>query len=157
MSITCTTFNLFPNGQSQGSGFFLTFGRDVYIPTVANQVQAKLRYLGDKSSLLSVEMLREAYMLAAIHFKRTRDRQPSKGTKKISKSKVRHLVLLKITRDKDGMQNICHTLEFSCHKWQSLWFARPIQSCLPCCCSRHSLLHTCRIHSSLPDAKVIGG
>ena len=48
------------------------FGRDVYIPYLANLLQPKLRYLGDKMSLLSIEMLREAYMLVAVNLKRTR-------------------------------------------------------------------------------------
>ena len=44
--------------------------RDVYTPTVANLLQPKLRYLGDKSSLLSMEMLKEVYVLAAVNLKR---------------------------------------------------------------------------------------
>ena len=38
----------FSNGQSQESAFFLMFGRNVYIPTLANLLHPKLRYLGDK-------------------------------------------------------------------------------------------------------------
>ena len=63
------------------------FGKDVYIPTLANILQPKLRYLGDKHSLFCIEMLREAYMLAAINVKRARDRQPSKKLKEIPNSK----------------------------------------------------------------------
>ena len=39
------------------------FGKDVYIPTLANLLKPTLRYSGDKTSLLSLEMLGEAYML----------------------------------------------------------------------------------------------
>ena len=50
------------------------FGRDVNIPMLANKLQPKLSYLGDKSSLLSIEMSREAYMLAAVNLERARHR-----------------------------------------------------------------------------------
>ena len=59
---------------SQESAFFFMFGRDVYIPTIANPLQPKLRNLGEMSSLLSIEMLREACILAEKNFKRVRDR-----------------------------------------------------------------------------------
>ena len=70
------------------------FGRDMYIPPIAHLLQPKLRYLEDKSSLLSVEMLREAYMLAAINLKRVRDRQLMKRRKEIPKFKIGDLELL---------------------------------------------------------------
>ena len=59
---------------------FLMFGRNVYILTLANLLQPKLLYLGDKSSLLSIDMLREAYMMEAINPKRARDKQTIKRT-----------------------------------------------------------------------------
>ena len=46
------------------------FERDIYIPTLGNLLQSKLRYLGDKFSLLSVEMPREAHMLDVMNVKR---------------------------------------------------------------------------------------
>ena len=57
------------------------FGRDVFIPTLPNLLQHKLRYLGGKSSLLC-KMLRGVFMLAAINLKRARERQPNKGKRK---------------------------------------------------------------------------
>ena len=59
------------------------------LPTSANLLQPKLLYIGDKSSLLSMEVLREAYMLAAINLKRARDKQHIKKTKDTPKFKVR--------------------------------------------------------------------
>ena len=50
---------------------------------LANLLQPRLRYLGDKSSLLPVEMLRQAYMLVAVNIKRVRDSQPSKRMKEL--------------------------------------------------------------------------
>ena len=46
MNIAYAAYNLFQNGQSQESGFFLMFGRDAYIPTLASVLQPKLRCLG---------------------------------------------------------------------------------------------------------------
>ena len=47
LPIACTAYNFFPNGQSKESTFFLMFGRDVFIPTLLNLLQTKLRYLED--------------------------------------------------------------------------------------------------------------
>ena len=55
---------------------------------LANLLQPNLRYLGGKSSLLSIEMLRQAYMLPEINLKRVSDRQPSKKTEDLKKFKV---------------------------------------------------------------------
>ena len=67
---------------------------------LANLLQPKLRYVGDKSSLFSVEMLREAYMLTAVYLGRARDKQPSKMTKEIPNFKVKDLLLLKNQKEK---------------------------------------------------------
>ena len=72
-----------------------SFGRDVHIPTLANQLHPKLRYLRDVSALLSVEMMRYTYMLVAVNLKKARDKQPSKVIKEIPKFKVSDLVLLR--------------------------------------------------------------
>ena len=71
------------------------FERHVCFLSLENFLQPQLRYLGNKSSPLSLEMLREAYMVSAMHFKRARDRHPSKVTKEIPKFKVGDLVLLR--------------------------------------------------------------
>ena len=77
LNTSCAAHNFFPNGQSQESPFFFMFGRDVYIHTLANLLQPKWRFLGQNSSLLSIEMLREVYMLAAINSKGIREKHPS--------------------------------------------------------------------------------
>ena len=69
------------NSQSQESSFFLMFGRDMYIPILGNILQPKLRYLGDTSSTLSLEMSGEAYMMAAINHKKARDNNEEKQKK----------------------------------------------------------------------------
>ena len=78
LNIACTAYNCFPNSQSQESGFFLTFGRDVYITTSSNLLQPNLECFGHTFALLSLEMLRGAYILAAMNLKMARDRKPSK-------------------------------------------------------------------------------
>ena len=69
------------------------FGKDVCIPTLANSLQPKCRYLGDESYLLSLEVLRQGCMLAAVNSKRAWDRQPE--WQKFLKFKVGDLVLLR--------------------------------------------------------------
>ena len=85
LNIPCAGFNFFWNGQSHKSAFFLMFGRDTYISTIANLQHPKLRYFRDKYSLLYKEMLRQAYMLAVKNSKRTRYRQLCKKTKELTK------------------------------------------------------------------------
>ena len=92
LRIAWPDYNFFPNGPSQEFGLFLMFERDVYIPMLASVLQPKLRYLGDRSSLLSVEMVSEAYMLTSLNLKE--QERSSKMTKDILKIKVGDLVLL---------------------------------------------------------------
>ena len=56
--------------------------RDVYIPAMVNLLQPKLGYVGDVSSLFSLEMVREAYMLVEVNLKRAVERQPNKSDKR---------------------------------------------------------------------------
>ena len=42
VNITCAAYNFLPNSQSHESAFFLMFGRDVYIHSIANLLQPKL-------------------------------------------------------------------------------------------------------------------
>ena len=59
------------------------FKPDIYIHTLANLLQPKLRYLGDRSFLLCREMLREDYILVTMNLKRTRETQPQPEDKVI--------------------------------------------------------------------------
>ena len=74
-----------------------------------NLLQPKLRYLGDRSPLLSIDVLREAYMLDAVNLKRAKVTQPNKRTNEIPKFKVGDLVLLgnhkKQTKDAEYTYN----------------------------------------------------
>ena len=105
-------YNYFQNGQSQEFGFSFMFGKDVYIFTLVNLLQPKPRYITYKSSMLSAEMLREAYMSAAINIKRAGDK-PVKGQRKYHSIKLETWYCWKITRNKNGMQNTCKMLELT--------------------------------------------
>ena len=70
LNITCTAYYCFSNGQSKESAFFLLFCRDIYIPTLADLLKLKLTYLGDMSTLLSLEKLRRAYMFSSDNLKK---------------------------------------------------------------------------------------
>ena len=65
------------------------------IPTFANMLQPKLRYLDNVSSMLSLEVPREAYKMVAINLRKGRDRQPSKIVEEIPKFKAGDFVLLR--------------------------------------------------------------
>ena len=73
-----------------------------------------LQYLGDKSSLLLIEMMRKTYMLAAIDLKRAREKQPINRTKDLFKFKVRDLLLLQ--NDKKQLWDTKCISNFHVHK-----------------------------------------
>ena len=52
---------------------------------LSSLLQPKGIYLGHKSSLLSVEILREAYMLAFVNLKRARDKTTQQDDKRTPK------------------------------------------------------------------------
>ena len=58
-------------------------------------LQPKLIYIGKTSSMMPLKMLREAYMIAAVNFKKAQDRQLGKKVKDIPEFKVGDLALLK--------------------------------------------------------------
>ena len=57
LSITSTAHNFSSVVEVKSQDFPLMFGRDVYIPTLANLLQPKLRYSEGESSMHSIEML----------------------------------------------------------------------------------------------------
>ena len=67
-NIACVAYNFFHNAQSHEPSFFLMYDRYVYIPTLVNVLQSTFRYLSDTPSMLVLEILREAYMMAAINY-----------------------------------------------------------------------------------------
>ena len=50
--------------------------KGMYIPTLVNILEPKLRYLGDTYSILSVEMLSEPYLMASVNIKKARGKKP---------------------------------------------------------------------------------
>ena len=91
------------------SSYLLIFEKDVFIPTLTNILQPKLRYLGDVSALLCIEILRETCMVAAENLKMASSRQPNKVKSRIPKSIVGGLELLKIYKKykANRMLSIC--------------------------------------------------
>ena len=94
----------FQMARARSQHFFLLFGRDMYIPTLANLLQPILQYLGEKSSLLLIEMLREVFMLAVRNLKKAIDKQNINRAKQPQKFKLRYLVHLK-----NHMKQTCNT------------------------------------------------
>ena len=65
LSITCTAYTYFPNVQSS---------RDVYIPILANPLQPKLRYLGDKLFFVIDRDAKRGLHVSCNNLKRASDR-----------------------------------------------------------------------------------
>ena len=95
VNIAWTAYNFLPTAED--SSFFLMFGRDLYICTLANLLQPKLRHLGDALALLSEKMFRKVNVVAVVNFekKKVRDGQPAEVIKDIPKFKVGDILLLR--------------------------------------------------------------
>ena len=91
--LACAAYNFFPNEHSRESPFFLMFGRDPLLP-LTKLLRPKLRYLGNKESILSLESLQNIYQLVVTNLKIAREkRYPSLAVD--SKLREGDLVLIK--------------------------------------------------------------
>ena len=57
-------YNFLPNEHSKESPFFILFGHDPRLP-LAELLQHKLRYLGTEETVLSLQALRNMYLVVA--------------------------------------------------------------------------------------------
>ena len=67
--IAAMAFNIFPTRIDQESPFFLMFHRDCFLPTLAQFLQPKLRYIGDSHMHTSLDAIRELYMMNIMSLK----------------------------------------------------------------------------------------
>ena len=75
--LACAGYNFFPNEHSRESPFFWMFGRDPLLP-LTKLLRPKLRYLGNKESILSLESLQNIYQVVVTNLKIAhKKRQPS--------------------------------------------------------------------------------
>ena len=63
-TLATAAYNFLPNEHSRESPFFIMFGHDPRLP-LAELFQHKLRYLGTDETVLSLQALRNMYLIIA--------------------------------------------------------------------------------------------
>ena len=91
--LAVSAYNFFPCQSTKESPFLLMFGRDPMTP-IAQLLEPKLRYYGEKGNFLQMDSLRRLYAVVAENIKKVRDQQPQKIESPL-KLKVNDLVMVK--------------------------------------------------------------
>ena len=91
--LAVSAYNFFPCQSTKESPFLLMFGRDPMTP-IAQLLEPKLRYYGEKGNFLQMDSLRRLYAVVAENVKKARDQQPQKMETPL-KLKVNDLVMVK--------------------------------------------------------------
>ena len=71
--LATATYNFLPNEHSRESPFFLMFGRDPRLP-LTETFKPRMRYLGTEDTILSLEALKNMYLLVAENLKKAREK-----------------------------------------------------------------------------------
>ena len=74
-------YNFLPNEHSRESPFFIMFGCDPRLP-LTELFQHKLRYLGTDETVLSLQALRNMYLVIAENLRKARERSTTPYPKK---------------------------------------------------------------------------
>ena len=88
------TFHWFPNEHSQESPHFLYFGCDPYLPHLAVLLQPKLQYLDSDKSMIHLDKLRQADMLAALNMREAQSKKAKQKYDNVPNYKIGDLVLI---------------------------------------------------------------
>ena len=91
--LAVSAYNFFPCQSTKESPFLLMFGRDPMTP-IAQLLEPKLRYYGEKGNFLRMDSLRRLYAVVAENIKKVRDQQPQKIETPL-KLKVNDVVMVK--------------------------------------------------------------
>ena len=94
-SLATAAYNFLPNEHSRESPFFIMFGRDPRLP-LTELFQHKLRYLGTDETILSLQALRNMYLIIAENLCKARERSGTAGPKNSPKIQQNQLVTLKV-------------------------------------------------------------
>ena len=92
--IATAAYNFLPNEHARESPFFLMFGRDPRIP-LTEALKPRLRYLGNDDVILSLEALKNMYLIVTENLRRARGTGQHKGPVK-SIITLNQLVTLKV-------------------------------------------------------------
>ena len=85
--------------------FFIMFGRNLRIP-LTEMLKPRLRYLGNDETVLSLESLKNMYLLVAESLKKVRERAQSLHLQKVDTILPNQLVTLKVHVRKPSTQNM---------------------------------------------------
>ena len=88
-------YNFLPNEHSWESPFFIMFGRDPRLP-LTELFQHKLRYLGTDETVLSLQALRNMYLVIAENLHKACERSTTPYPKKPTPIQQNQLVTLKV-------------------------------------------------------------
>ena len=66
--LACAAYNFIPNEHSKEFPFFLMFGRDHVLP-LNTLLRPKMRYLGNDINILSLEVMKNMFEIAATNLK----------------------------------------------------------------------------------------
>ena len=91
--LAVSAYNFFPCQSSKESPFVLMFGRDPITP-VAKLLEPRLRYYGEKGSVLKMDTLRRLYTVVVQNICKAREKLPKKEDEPHS-FKVNDMVLVK--------------------------------------------------------------
>ena len=94
-TLATAAYNFLPNEHSQESPFFIMFGRDPRLP-LTELFQHKLRYLGTDETILSLQALRNMYLVIAENLRKARVRCTTPYPKKSTTIQQNQLVTLKV-------------------------------------------------------------
>jgi transposase InsO family protein len=92
--LATAAYNFFPNEHSKESPFFLMFGRDPLLP-LNTLLLPKIRYMGTNDNILSLEALKNMYLIVAHNLKKAREKRGSKTFPVPSKLILGDKVLIK--------------------------------------------------------------
>ena len=94
-TLATAAYNFLPNEHSRESPFFIMFGRDPRLPQV-ELFQHKLRYLGTNEAILSLQALRNMYLVIVENLRKACERSITPHPKKSVLIQQNQLVTLKV-------------------------------------------------------------
>ena len=94
-TLATAAYNFLPNEHSRESPFFIMFGHDPRLP-LTELFQHKLRYLGTDETVLSLQALRNMYLVIAENLRKAHERSITPYPKKSAPIQQNQLVTLKV-------------------------------------------------------------
>ena len=94
-TLATAAYNFLPNEHSRESPFFIMFGCDPRL-LLTELFQHKLRYLGTDETVLSLQALRNMYLVIAENLRKARERSITPYPKKPTPIQQNQLVTLKV-------------------------------------------------------------